>query len=113
MEYRIKNLHDATKRMFNAKNFNYPALDKYSRRNDLIIERLFNDTMTGKIKGFYLVSDESFKAYHRSTKEAGKIQYSYGFYKNGELIPCGDCQFSTFKELDREGYSSGIYREIA
>lgn len=113
MKYRIKNLHDATLRMFHAKGFDYPKLDKDSRRNDLIMERLFDDTMSGKIKGFYLVDNEHFKAYHRSTKEAGKIQYSYGFYRNGELIPCGDCQFTTFKDMSREGFSSGIYELIA
>lgn len=113
MRYRIKNLHDATLKMFHAKGFHYPKLDRDDHRNDLIMERLFNDTMSGKIKGFYYVDDTAFKAYHRSTKEAGKIQYSYGFYRNGELIPCGDCQFSTFKDMSREGFPSGVYAEIA
>jgi hypothetical protein len=113
MKYRIKNLHDATLKMFHSKNFHCPKLDKENERNDLIMKRLFDDTMSGKIKGFYLVDNEQFKAYHKSTKEDNKIQYSYGFYRNGELIPCGDCQFSTFKDMQREGFSSGFYELIA
>lgn len=112
MQYRIKNLHDGCCRMIRAKNFNYPRYDKDCRRNDLIISRLFNDTKAGIIKGFYLVSDEDFKAYHRSTKEAGKIQLSSGFYRDGELIPCYDVQMATADDLIKEGYPSGFYKTI-
>ena len=109
MQYRIKNLHDAAIRSLKT---NYPSYDRDSVRNDLIIKRLFNDTLTGTIKGFYLVSDSTFKAYHRSTKEAGKIQLSSGFYRDGELIPCSDAQLATAADLIKYGYASGIYQTI-
>ena len=99
--------------MLKAKNFNYPQYEEDSRRNDLIISRLFKDTAAGRIKGFYLVSDQDFKAYHRSTKEAGKIQLSSGFYRDGELVPCYDVQLESAADLIREGYSSGLYKIIA
>ena len=110
---RIKNLHDAARRMLKSKNYNYPDYERDDARNDSKMKRLFSDTLTGKIKGFYLVSDETFKAYHKSPKKAGFIQLSYGFYRNGELIPCGDIQIETFKDLTREGYTSGYYEIIA
>lgn len=109
MQYRIKNLHDAAIRSLKA---DYPDYDRDSARNDLIITRLFNDTQNGIIKGFYLVSDKTFKAYHKSPKEAGKIQLSSGFYRNGELIPCSDAQLETAADLIKYGYSSGIYQTI-
>ena len=112
MTYRIKNLHDATKRMFNAKGFNYPKLDRDSDRNDAIITRLFNDTMTGIIKGFYLIDETDFRAYHRSPKRDVYIQLSYGFYRNGDLIPCGDVQLESARDLLREGVRSGHYKII-
>ena len=109
MQYRIKNLHDAAIRSLKA---DYPGYDRDSDRNNAIITRLFHDTAAGTIKGFYLVSDKTFKAYHKSTKEADKIQLSSGYYDNGELIPCYDVQLSTAADLIREGYASGIYKTI-
>jgi len=99
--------------MLKSKHFNYPQYEKDIKRNDLIMERLFNDTKAGIIKGFYLVSDKQFKAYHRSTKEADMIQFSSGYYNNGELIPCYDVQMSRPLDLFLEGYTSGIYEIIA
>jgi len=99
--------------MLKSKHFKYPQYDKDIKRNDLIMERLFNDTKAGKIKGFFLVSDKDFKAYHRSTKEPGKIQLSSGYYKEGELIPCYDIQMDAPLDMFYEGYSSGIYQIIA
>lgn len=95
------------------KNGNYPALDKAEARNDAIITELFNRTQNGTIKGFYLVSDKWFRAYHRSAKIPGKIQESIGYYYNGELIPQSDGQYSTAKELIRSGVYSGKYEIIA
>jgi len=112
-EYRIKNLHDGARRMLKSKNFKYYQYEKDIQRNDAIMGRLFDDTKAGKIKGFYLVSDKDFKAYHRSTKEENKIQLSSGYYSNGELIPCYDIQLETPMDLFMEGYASGIYRIIA
>jgi len=99
--------------MIKSKHHRYPQYEKDCIRNDLIMQRLFDDTKTGKIKGFYLVSDKDFKAYHRSTKEPGKVQYSSGFYRDGELIPCYDIQMTIPLDMFMEGYSSGIYRIIA
>ena len=103
---RIKCLHDAAIRDFKT---NYPKYERDAERNAAKMERLFNDTLNGIIKGFYLISNSNFKAYHRSTKEDGKIQLSSGFYKNGELFPCYDCQFTTFVDMQREGWPSGYY----
>ena len=109
---RLKNLHDHSLRWF-WKNGNYPALDKEETRNDAIITELFNRTQNGTIKGFYLVSDKWFRAYHRSPKNPGQIQESIGYYCNGELIPQSDGQYTTAKELIRSGLHSGIYEIIA
>ena len=109
--FRIKNLENVTVKAFHTGDFR--KADKETAHNDAIITRLFDDTLSGKIKGFYLVSNESFKAYHRSPKKPGYIQQSVGFYKDGELYPTYDLQFKTAKEAIREGYNSGFYEIIA
>jgi len=112
MTYRIKNMYNSTLRMFHAKGFKYPRHDRDDARNDAIMTRLFRDTQEGIIKGFYLVSNDQFKAYHRSPKKAGFIQFSVGFYRDGELIPTYDVQMQTAKDMIREGYESGHYKVI-
>lgn len=107
---KIKNLELASYRCFNG---SYKQFEKYNDRNEIKLKKLFNDTKAGTIKGFYLVSDKEFKAYHRSPKEPGKIQLSVGFYKNGELIPTYDVQMETFNDLTKEGYDAGIYETIS
>lgn len=109
--FRIKDLERITVKAFLSGNFD--KADKESHRNDLILTRLFDDTLSGKIKGFYLVSDKTFKAYHRSPKQPNAIQLSAGFYKFGELFPTYDCQFKTAAEMIKEGYESGFYEIIA
>jgi hypothetical protein len=109
--YRIKNLEAVTIKAFQTGNFD--KADKESTRNDLIITRLFNDTLSGKIKGFYLIDKTHFKAYHRSPKKSGYIQLSVGFYKNGELYPTYDIQLETASDCIKEGYDSGFYETIA
>lgn len=107
---RIKDLEHGTIKAFHTGNFD--RVDKETNRNDAIITRLFNDTLTGKIKGFYWISDKYFKAYHRSPKQAGFIQLSVGFYRDGELYPTYDLQFKTAKEALHEGYNPGYYELI-
>ena len=107
---RIKNLELAAYRCFNGSTKQF---DKYYDRNNLQMKKLFDDTKSGAIKGFYLVSDKDFKAYHRSPKQPGKIQLSVGFFKNGELIPTYDVQLENFEDLTREGYEPGRYETIA
>lgn len=107
---RIKNLELASYRCFNGSTKQF---DKFNERNEIKLKKLFNDTKSGAIKGFYLVSNKEFKAYHKSPKEPGKIQLSVGFYKNGELIPTYDVQMETFNDLTREGYNAGIYETIS
>lgn len=109
MQYKIKDLTLASYRAFNGSEKLY---DRIENRNNIIIKKLFNDTLSGKIKGFYLLSDKDFKAYHKSTKKPGNIQLSSGFYENGQLIPCYDLQFNSITALYKEGYKSGIYRVI-
>ena len=107
---RIKDLENATIKAFRSGDFR--KADKQAAHNDAIITRLFNDTLSGKIKGFYLVDDTYFKAYHRSPKKPGYIQYSVGFYKHGELYPTYDLQFKTAADAIKEGYNSGLYEII-
>ena len=108
--FRIKDLHYGTLKAFNHMDFR--KVEKETAHNDAIFTRFFDDTLLGKIKGFYLVSNESFKAYHRSPKNPGYIQQSVGFYRDGELYPTYDLQFKTAKEAIKEGYNSGFYEII-
>ena len=110
MKLRIKDLTVHSYRCFDG---NWTKYEKLEAHNEAIMKTLFKGLQTGTINGFYLVSDKEFKLYHKSTKEAGAIQYSYGFYKDGELIPCGDIQMHDFSDLLREGYPAGVYRTIA
>jgi len=109
MKYRIKDLTIHSYRCFEG---SWTRYEKLEAHNESIMKSLFKDLQAGKIGGFYLVSDKEFKLYHRSTKEAGAVQLSYGFYKDGELIPCGDCQLYDFSDFTREGYPSGTYQTI-
>lgn len=108
---RIKNGHNAAIKGFKTGCFK--AAEDISSRETAIITELFNRTASGIIKGFYLVDSETFKAYHRSTKEAGKIQLSSGYYKNGKLYPTSDAQFTTAADAIRYGVTSGNYAIIA
>lgn len=112
MKLRIKCLHDAAIKSLKAAG-DYKTYDRNHDKNNAIMSELFNRTQRGEIKGFYLISDKDFKAYHRSPKEPGKIQLSSGFYKDGELIPCYDTQLETAADLIRDGYTSGLYQIIA
>ena len=108
---RIKDGHDAAIKAL--KKGDFKPITKIGDRNNTIMTELFNRTKDGTIKGFSLISDKRFLAYHRSPKEPGKIQLSSGIYKNGELLPCYDCQFETAAELIKEGFPSGNYQIIA
>lgn len=107
---RIRNAHDAALHALRTGD-TIPA-DRIHRRNRAIMGELFTRTQRGEIKGFYLLSDSDFKAYHRSTKEVGKIQLSSGFYKSGELFPTYDIQLGTVEEMEREHYSAGKWEVI-
>ncbi len=109
---RIKDLHNAAVRCIRSGG-KYLRYEKFQKKSELIMSGLFNRTMKGEIKGFYLADPERFRAYHRSTKETGALQYSFGHYRNNELVPCGDVQMRCPDDLIREGFSSGIYRIIA
>lgn len=109
MKLKIKDLTVHSYRCFDG---NWTKYEKLEAHNEAIMKTLFKGLQTGTINGFYLVSDKEFKLYHRSTKEAGAIQLSYGFYKDGELIPCGDCQLYDFSDFSREGYPAGTYQTI-
>lgn len=109
MKFRIKDLTIHSYRCFEG---NWTKYEKLEAHNEAIMKTLFKDLQTEAINGFYLVSDKEFKLYHRSTKKAGAIQLSYGHYQNGNLIPCGDCQFYDYSDFSREGYPSGTYQTI-
>ena len=92
--------------------------ERRCERNDAIMKRLFEATMSGEIKGFYLNEPENdkgwkpLKAYHRSTKADDTVQLSSGWWHNGEVIACYDIQMKAFDDFQREGYSSGIWETI-
>ena len=108
--FRIKNGRNAAIKLLHTGDAKAP--DRISGRNAAIMGELFRRTQAGQIKGFFLVSDTDFKAYHRSPKRDGFIQLSSGFYKNGELIPCYDVQLLTAEDMECEGYPSGVYEII-
>lgn len=114
MRFKIKNLHDAALKDLHSIG-KYKPYETQAKRNKIILSYLFNSTMNGTIKGFYLVSDRDFKAVHRSTKEAGKIQLSSGCFMDGVLLPCYDVQYTNAEEFTT-GYKaempSGIYKVI-
>lgn len=109
--FRIKNGRNAAIKMLHTGDAK--ASDRIIGRNAAIMRELFRRTQAGQIKGFFLVSDTDFKAYHRSPKRDGFIQLSAGFYKYGELIPCYDVQLLTAEDMEREGYPSGVYAIIS
>ena len=109
--FRIKDGRNAAIKMLHTGDSK--ASDRINGRNAAIMGELFRRTQAGQIKGFFLLSDTDFKAYHRSPKKAGFIQLSSGFYKNGELIPCYDVQMQTVEDMEREGYPSGVYAIIS
>ena len=92
--------------------------ERRCERNDAIMKWLFDATMSGEIKGFYLNEAENEKgwkplvAYHRSTKADETIQLSVGWWHNGELLPTYDIQMRDFKDFKKEGYSCGVWRII-
>ena len=104
----MKNLHDAACRNIRSLG-KYKPYEKYSDRNDLIMRKLFNDLVDGKIDTINHVDDTFFKCYHRSTREGHLVQLSAGFYRNGELIPDYHVNIDSFEDLLREGYPSGIW----
>ena len=110
MIIRLKNLHDAACRDIRSLG-HYPKYDKYSDRNDMIMKRLFNELMDGKIKvvAFKDPEHKDFKCYHKSVKKENSVQLSSGFFKNGEFYPTYDVQFTSFNEMAREGWPSGIW----
>lgn len=109
--FRIKNGRNAAIKLLHTGDAK--TSDRISKRNAAIMGDLFRRTQAGQIKGFFLVSDTDFNAYHRSPKRDGFIQLSAGFYKNGELIPCYDVQLLTAEDMEREGYPSGVYAIIS
>lgn len=109
MKFRIKDLTIHSYRCFGG---NWTRYEKLEAHNEAIMKTLFKGLQAGSINGFHLVSNKEFKLYHRSTKNPGAIQLSYGFYKDGELIPCGDCQLYDYSDFSREGYPAGTYQTI-
>ena len=93
--------------------------DRLRERNEAIMKRLFDATMSGEIKGFYLKAKEEkpgwipFHAFHRSTKADNTIQYSVGWWHNGDLDPGYDVQMKEYEDMKREGYPHGIWEVIA
>ena len=108
MEIRIKDTYVQSMRMFNSGG-NCPRAEQDMDRNDIKMRKLFLDLKEGKIKAFSLVSDTHFRCYHNSTKQDGYIQYSFGAYEEGVLIPHGDIQMKDVDDFFREGYKAGVY----
>ncbi len=108
MLVRLKNLQDAACRNIRSIG-NFPDYEKYSERNDLIMKRLFQDLVDGKVDFVNHVDETYFKCYHRSPRENVLIQLSCGYWKNGELIPCNHVNINSFDDLLDEGYPTGIW----
>lgn len=111
--FKLKNSDVYTWRMWRDTDKSRYRYERELEYNHAIMSYLFNATMNGEIKGFHLVDDEIFRAFHRSTKEDNTIQLSAGFFRNGELIPTYDVQLHNYEEMRREGYPSGVYEVIA
>ena len=107
MDIRLKDLTHVTQRAFMTGKWD--KCEKLGRRQEILLERIFNDIRDGRLDSFYQVSDKHFYAYHRSTKEDGALQYSHAWLHNGEFIPTNDVQLHSIAELLREGLPSGMW----
>ncbi len=114
MEYRLKNLHDAACRNIRSIG-KYKPYEKFSDRNDLIMKRLLNELIEGKIDTITLKDNEEFKCLHRSPREGVLVQLSVGWWRNGALSPSYHVNINSFDDLAKEGYPSGIWetRKVA
>ena len=71
--------------------------DHARKRCEGIYRKLFYEVMSGELDGFYIRNkvnsgNERVTIYHRSTKEAGKMQVSFFWIRNGEELPTYDLQ---------------------
>ncbi len=107
MEVRLKNLRDAAGKDLHSIG-KYKPYRKFSKRNHLIMERLFNDLVDGKVDYISHKSESSFKCICRSTR-GYKAQLSVGFYRDGVLIPEYHINLDSYADLRYEGYPDGIW----
>ncbi len=108
MKVRFKNLHDASVRNIRSLG-KFPDYEKYSERNDLIMKRMYEDIVSGKLNYIGYRSDTHFECLHRSTRDGHVLQLSVGFYRNGKLYPDYHVNIDSFSDLLREGYPSGVW----
>ena len=108
MELRLKNLHDAACRNIRCIG-KYKPYEKYHDRNNLIMERLLSELISGRIDYVNLKDDEQFYCLHRSPREGVAAQLSVGWWKNGNVDPSYHVNINSFDDLYREGYPSGVW----
>ena len=114
MEIRLKNLHDAACRNIRSIG-KYKPYEKVSERNDLIMKRLLDELIEGKIDTVTLKDDEIFQCLHRSPRDGVLIQLSVGRWKDGNVDPSYHVNINSIKDLYDEGYPTGIWeiRKVA
>ncbi len=105
---RLKNLHDAACRNIRSIG-KYKPYEKFSDRNNLIMERFLKELIDGHIDVITLKDDEQFYAIHRSPREGVLAQLSVGRWKDGNVDPSYHVNINSFKDLRSEGYPTGIW----
>ncbi len=106
---RLNTLHESALKNLRHKG-NYKPFSKMSDRNDKIMKGLFDKLLKGQIDTLSFVSDDIFRCLHRSTEDSGKIQYSFGFYKDGNLIPWSHASFDSAEDFVNYGYPTGVWK---
>lgn len=106
---RIKNLESATIKMFHSKNFEYKNLDKYDKRNDLIMTFVFDGLMARRFDYVSLQDQKAIRIYTRSIKEPEAVQMTSGVYFGDTEVLNYDRQYKNAAELIKDGYTSGVY----
>lgn len=109
MEFKIRNLHDASCKNIRSLG-RYKKWDKYYTRNQILMETAYNKLVNEEIDYIVLDDEKQFAVLHRSPRDGVVVQFSHGWIKNGKLIPTYHEDINSFNELSKEGFSSGIWR---
>ena len=114
MEYRLKNLHDAACRNIRSIG-KYKPYEKHSERNNIIMKKLLDELISGKVDSIVLKDEQTFQCLHRSPRDGVLVQLSVGRWKNGNVDPSYHVNINSFDDLRREGFPSGIWetRKVA
>ena len=97
-------LHDLVIAMFQGGEAEEKQLEAAEQEHRRIYTNLFDDVMSGRIDAFSIYTrgdsqNGNRQIYHRSPKQAGYMQISYIWYRNGEMIPTMDEQVNTAADM--------------